>query len=179
METAGMTPPVGAPRTAAEALGQIVWLLTQSPLHRELKLKELEWSVMPAVLKEQFRIFRFGPLPEARGIDVSAAAPPGLDKAAIEQLPLGVALWAHLSAEAEAKLERGEHLDLADWSSGDRTWLIELISPFANEQNRLAEIMLMDLAKGPFKDRAVSLHRTDRETGKREKVTFDPSLATT
>lgn len=179
MESAEMNPPPGAPRTVAEALGQIVWLLTQSPLHRELKLKELEWSIMPAVLKEQFRIFRFGPLPEARGIDVAAAAPPGLDKAAIEQLPLGVAVWAHLSPEAEAKLEKGERLEFADWNSGDRTWLIELISPFANEQNRLTEVMLMDLAKGPFKGRPFSLHRTDRETGKREKVTFDPSMAET
>ncbi|PTT54590.1 toxin-activating lysine-acyltransferase, partial [Stenotrophomonas sp. HMWF022] len=28
----------GAPRTVAEALGQIVWLLSQSPLHREMQL---------------------------------------------------------------------------------------------------------------------------------------------
>ena len=170
-----MSAPPGAPRTAAEAVGQIVWLLTQSPLHRELRLKDLEWSIMPAVMKEQFRIFRFGPLPAPD----PATLPAGLDKAMIEQLPLGVAIWANLSAEAEAKLERGERLDLADWTSGDRTWLIELISPFANAENKLLEVMLTDLATGPFRARSFSLHRTDPQTGTREKVTFDRHLQET
>lgn len=167
-----MMPPPGAPRTSAEALGQIVWLLTQSPLHRELRLKDLEWSFMPAVMKEQFRIFRFGPLPAPEG-----ALPPGLDQTAIEQLPLGVAIWANLSAEAEAKLDRGQHLELGDWNSGDRTWLIELISPFANAENKLTEVMLADLVAGPFKTRPFSLHRTDPASGKRDKVTIDQHLA--
>jgi hypothetical protein len=34
-------PPAGAPRTVAEALGQIVWLLSQSALHKELRIKDL------------------------------------------------------------------------------------------------------------------------------------------
>lgn len=59
----------GAPKTVAEALGQAVWLLSQSPLHREMKLKDLEHSFMPAILNEQFRIFRFGPLPVIEGAE--------------------------------------------------------------------------------------------------------------
>jgi cytolysin-activating lysine-acyltransferase len=177
MESSNMGAPAGAPRTAAEALGQIVWLLSQSPLHRELRLKDLEWSIMPAVMKEQFRIFRFGPLPGLA--DPAAALPPGLDKTAIEQLPLGVAIWAKLSAEAEAKLERGERLEVEEWTSGDRTWLIELISPFANAENKLLEVMLTDLAQGPFRGRPFCLHRTDPQTGQREKITFDQHLAET
>jgi cytolysin-activating lysine-acyltransferase len=178
MGPVNMDKPTGAPRTAAEALGQIVWLLSQSPLHRELRLKDLEWSIMPAVMKEQFRIFRFGPLPEASGVD-PASLPTGLDKTAIEQLPLGVAIWARLSAQAEAKLERGDRLDLADWTSGDRTWLIELISPFANAENKLMEVMLADLAQGPFRAAPFNLHRTDPQTGQRQKITFDQHLAAT
>jgi cytolysin-activating lysine-acyltransferase len=58
-------PPPGTPRTVAEALGQMTWLLSQSPLHRELPINALEWSFMPVILTEQFRIFRFGPLPGA------------------------------------------------------------------------------------------------------------------
>lgn len=176
MEPMKTAAPAGAPRTAAEAIGQIVWLLSQSPLHRELRLKDLEWSIMPAVMKEQFRIFRFGPLPQISGVDPSAL-PAGFDRTALEQLPLGVALWAHLSPEAEAKLDRQEHLALEDWNSGDRTWLIELISPFANAENKLVEVMLADLAQGPFKDRPFSLHRTDPSSGQREKITVDHHLA--
>ena len=161
------TPPPGVPRTVAEALGQIVWLLSQSPLHRELRIKDLEWSFMPAVLHEQFRIFRFGQMPQ---LDRAQLGPVGTTKEGLEQLPLGVAIWGKLSEAAEARLERGEHLDAAEWNSGDRVWLVELISPFTTPQNKLSEAMLLDLMQGPFRQTAFHLHRTDPVTGRRDKI---------
>ena len=101
---AALKPPPGAPQTVAEALGQIVWLLSQSPLHKKLKIEDLEWSFMPAILHEQFRVFRFGPLPGLENVDPKSFGPLGMTKEGLEQLPLGVAIWAKLSAEAEAKL---------------------------------------------------------------------------
>jgi cytolysin-activating lysine-acyltransferase len=169
-ETTKPTPPPGTPRTVAEALGQIVWLLSQSPMHRELKIKDLEWSFMPAVLYEQFRVFRFGPLPGSENMDPAAFAKLGLTKEGLEQMPLGVAIWAKLSAEAEARLEKGEHLKAEDWRSGDRVWLVEMISPFATPENKLSEAMLLDLMQGPFKTTAFNLHRTDPKSGRRDKV---------
>lgn len=163
-------PPPGVPRTVAEALGQVVWLLSQSPMHRELKIKDLEWSFMPAVLYEQFRVFRFGPLPGSENMDPAAFAKIGVTKEGLEQMPLGVAIWAKLSEEAEARLEKGEKLRSEDWQSGDRVWLVELISPFATPQNKLSEAMLMDLIQGPFKATAFNLHRTDPSSGRRDKV---------
>jgi cytolysin-activating lysine-acyltransferase len=162
----------GAPRTVAEAIGQIVWLLSQSALHRELKIKALEWSFMPAVVSEQFRIFRFGPTPGLSDADPASFAQFGLTREGLETLPLGVAIWANLSEAAEAKLEAGEPLAAGDWTSGDRTWLVELISPFATAENKLSQIMLLDLINGPFTGRTFHLHRTDPQTGKREKVTL-------
>jgi cytolysin-activating lysine-acyltransferase len=171
-------PPPGTPHTVAEALGQIVWLLSQSPLHRELRIKDLEWSFMPAVVHEQFRVFRFGPLPAASGqIDPKALAPAGMTKEQIEQLPLGVAIWARVSAAAEAKLEKGERLEHGEWRSGDRVWLVELISPFATPQNKISEAMLLDLMKGPFRSTPFNLHRTDPATGVRDKVHVTSHLA--
>jgi cytolysin-activating lysine-acyltransferase len=170
-------PPPGAPRTVAEALGQIVWLFTQSPLHREMKLKDLEWSIMPAVLHEQFRIFRFGPLPGISAEEAEKLAPLGLSKPGLEQLPLGVALWANLSEAAEAKLERGERLAPEEWKSGDRTWLVELISPFATEANKLSQAMLLDLMQGPFATKAFNLHRTQLKTGERKRVLVQEHLS--
>lgn len=164
------TPPAGTPRTVAEALGQVIWLLSQSALHRELRIKELEWSFMPAILKEQFRVFRFGPLPGLENVDPRAFAPAGITKEGLEQMPLGVAIWARLSEAAEAKLEKGERLSMEDWDSGDRVWLVELISPFATKDNKLSEAMLLDLIQGPFKLTAFNLHRTDPQTGRRDKV---------
>lgn len=163
-------PPAGTPRTVAEALGQIVWLLSQSPVHRELRIKDLEWSFMPAVLYEQFRIFRFGPLPGLEKLDMAALAPTGLTPEALEQVPLGVAIWARLSQEAEARLEKGERLTPQDWRSGDRVWLVELIAPFASADNRISEAMLLDLMQGPFHTTPFNLHRTDPATGRRDRV---------
>ncbi len=169
-------PPPGTPRTVAEALGQVVWLLSQSPMHRELKIKDLEWSFMPAVLFEQFRVFRFGPLPGGQTVDPAAFAKLGLTKEGLEQMPLGVAIWAKLSADAEARLERGEKLKAEDWRSGDRVWLVEMISPFATPENKLNEVMLLDLIQGPFKAVPFSLHRTDIKTGARERVHMSQHL---
>lgn len=162
--------PAGTPRTVAEALGQVVWLLSQSPQHRELRIKDLEWSFMPAILVEQFRVFRFGPLPGLEHVDPKTFAPAGITKEGLEQMPLGVAIWAKLSEAAEAKLERGERLAMEDWRSGERVWLVELITPFATKENKLSEAMLLDLIQGPFKQVAFNLHRTDPATGRRDKI---------
>lgn len=161
----------GAPRTVAEALGQITWLFSQSPVHKRLEIGALEWSVMPAIVHEQFRVFRFGPLPGLDDIKAEDLVP-GIDRAGLEQMPLGVALWARLSENAEAKVERGDRLEVADWQSGDRLWLLELISPFATAENRLTEIMLADLIAGPFAGKRFSLHRVDPATGRKDKISI-------
>ena len=164
----------GAARSVAEALGQVVWLLAQSPLHSNLPIKVLEYSFMPAIVKEQFRVFRFGPLPGSPN-----AEDLGLDKAQIEQMPLGVAIWAYLNEAAEQKLEQGERLSLEDWDCGQEAWLVELVSPFANDSNKLVEVMIADLAQGPFAGKPFHLHRTDAGTGKREKITIDQHVSAT
>jgi cytolysin-activating lysine-acyltransferase len=38
------------PKTVAQVLGEITWLMTQSPRHKALALGDLEWLVMPAIL---------------------------------------------------------------------------------------------------------------------------------
>lgn len=157
--------------TVAEALGQIVWLFDQSPLHRELRIKDLSGAVTPAILNGQFRIFRFGPTPAFAQSDPAEFLKLGLSREELEQLPLGLALWAFLSEEAEARLEAGGRLSVEDWTSGDRLWLVEMISPFATPENKLTEVMLVDLINGPFQGRVFSLHRTDPATGERKKVT--------
>ena len=134
--------------TVSHLLGEMTWLLTQSPLHRHLAIGDLEWLVMPALLKEQFYIFR------------------DADR------PVGLALWADTTEAGEAKLERGmiepeNRLTLEEWSGGDRLWLVDLIAPFANAANRHLEIMMADLISKPLRGRSFHFHRTDPATGAR------------
>src|SRR4051812_12670927 len=44
-------------KTVAQVLGEITWLMTQSPRHKATPLGDLEWLLMPAILLRQFRIF--------------------------------------------------------------------------------------------------------------------------
>jgi len=134
--------------TVSHLLGEMTWLLTQSPLHRALTIQDLEWLVMPALLNEQFYLFRDG------------------------DRPVGLALWAETNAEGEAKLGRGmiepeNRLTLEEWSGGDRIWLVDLIAPFADAENRHVEIMMADLISKPLQGRSFQFHRTDPVTGAR------------
>ena len=63
-------------------LGEIVWLMSQSPIHKQFYISDLEWFVMTPVLLQQFRIFY------------------------ASDRPVGVLLWAFASDEVEARLER-------------------------------------------------------------------------
>lgn len=140
--------PAQTPPTVSHILGEMTWLLTQSPLHRALSIGDLEWLVMPALLHEQFYIFRDG------------------------NRPVGLALWAKCGPEAAKKLDGGmiepeNRLTLEEWTGGDQIWLVDLIAPFATPENRHREIMMADLIAGPLAGKAFSFHLTDPHTGKR------------
>lgn len=158
----------------ADALGQIAWLLTQSPLHRDLKIRVLETVFMPAILADQFRLFRFGALPNTP--DIAMLERVGLTRESLEKMPLGVAVWARLSPAAMEKVERGEMLAAAEWRSGDEVCVIEMVAPYANAENKLAEAMLLDMAQGPFKNEPFSVFRTDIAAGRRERVLITSHL---
>lgn len=155
------------PPTVADAFGQIVWLLSQSPLHRDLKVRDVAEAFLPAIAARQFRIFRLG-----EGTLVSSEGTQALDgvQAGIEATPLGVAVWAMLSLEAEARLEAGDRLKPEDWTSGDRTWLVEMVVPFGTPDSPLQEAMVADLFVGPLAGREVRLHHVDAATGERRMV---------
>lgn len=137
----------GAP-TVSHLLGEMTWLLSQSPLHRALRISDLEWLVMPALINRQFYLFRDS------------------DK------PIGLALWARCGPDVVAKLDKGlleagNQLTLEDWQSGDEVWLVDLIAPFATAENRQRELMFADLISGPLAGIPFSFHQTEPQTGKR------------
>lgn len=138
---------MGAP-TVSHFLGEMTWLLTQSPLHKAFQIGDLEWLVMPALIHEQFYMFRDG------------------------QQPVGLALWAKCTLAAARKLDAGmiepeNRLTLEEWASGDLYWLVDLIAPFATPENKQREIMIADLISKPLKGQEFRFHQTDPATGKR------------
>ena len=140
--------PAAKPPTVSHLLGEMTWLLSQSPLHKVFAIGDLEWLVMPALIHEQFYLFRDG------------------DK------PVGLALWAKCNETAEKKLQNGmiepeNRLTLEEWTSGDRIWLVDLIAPFADAANRHREVMIADLISKPLAGKAFSFHQTDPATGAR------------
>nr|WP_314524881.1 toxin-activating lysine-acyltransferase [uncultured Brevundimonas sp.] len=139
-----------APKTVAQMLGEITWLMTQSPIHKQLFIGDLEWFAMPAILVEQFRIF-YGP-----------------------NSPAAVALWAMVSEETEERLKAGAHKLRADeWQGGDRPWLIELIAPFGAQDEILA-----DLSTSVFGGKPFSFHTATPEGQRVVKVYEAPDVST-
>lgn len=132
-------------------MGEIVWLLTQSPAHRYLTLGDLEWMLMPPVLLGQYKIFRN------------------------EDQVVGAALWGYLNEEAEERLKATGRLAPQDWGNGaavsmeegivpnkgGNLWIIELLSPFESEENNVREQMIADLMIHNLKSKKLSMFTID------------------
>lgn len=116
-------------RTVSQVLGEIVWLFTQCPVHKTLFIADLEWSVMPALLFEQFRIFY------ANG------------------QPAGLVLWASVSDETDQRLSAGGPIRLRpdEWKSGRNLWLVEMVAPFGGQDEMLADCATIVFGGKPFK----------------------------
>lgn len=119
--------PQGAAKKMSEVLGEVVWLMSQSPVHKQFFVSDLEWFVMTPVLLQQFRTYY------------------------AQDRPLGVVLWASVSAEVAERLAGGvTKLRPQDWKSGEELWAVEVIAPFGG-----AEEMIKDLKAKVFPGREV------------------------
>lgn len=133
-ELAGTAGPLPR-KTVAQVLGEVTWLMTQSPIHKQLFVADLEWFAMPAILLEQFRMFHG------------------------EAHPVGVALWARVSDETDKRLRDGAHkLRPDEWKGGKNAWLIELIAPFGGQSE-----MIDDLAAHVFPEEKFAYHHVTPE----------------
>jgi cytolysin-activating lysine-acyltransferase len=98
------------PKTVSQVLGEITWLMTQSPRHKAIPLGDLEWLLMPAIMLRQFRVFYKG------------------------QQPVGVALWALADDLVAKRIDAGDNrLSAVEWKSGSNMRIVELVAPFGGE----------------------------------------------
>ncbi len=138
--------------TVSHMLGEIVWLLSQSPLHKHFSIADLDWFVAPAIAHGQYRVFRAG------------------------EKPVGVAFWAYVNEDTNKKLSEGTgRMRPDEWKGGDILWLVELVAPFSNAENKISDAMFADLVNNPFKGKAFRFSKTNAETGKREVAEFKPN----
>jgi|GEM_PF-514380 len=156
---------------AQHVLGEVVWLLSQSKTHKHFRMEDLNWFAMPPIMLEQYRIF-LGRQQNPQNPQQQA------------EVPMGVAFWAMLSKEVERRFTEAVkdgsgpvQLRPQDWNSGNRLWLIELVAPFATEENRQVQMMMDDFLKNGLlqafqkaKDHKVKFFQTDKETGERKIV---------
>jgi cytolysin-activating lysine-acyltransferase len=104
-------------KTVSTVLGEIVWLMSQSPEYKQYLISDLEWLVMPAILTLQFRIFYH------------------------EGKPAGVVLFAWVSENVGARLDSGvPTLRPADWKSGEIFRIVKIIAPFGGGEQFAGEV---------------------------------------
>ncbi|MFB6448177.1 toxin-activating lysine-acyltransferase [Bradyrhizobium tunisiense] len=110
--------PTPAPKTVSQVLGEITWLMTQSPRHKTIPLGNLEWLVMPAILLQQFRIFYKG------------------------EQPVGVAFWAQADEIVAKRIDAGDvRLTPAEWKSGANRKIIDVVAPFGGEAEMRGQLI--------------------------------------
>lgn len=109
------------------AFGNAVWLMMHAKTHKHLFVTDMEWACEPPIALNQCYFWHRG------------------------HVPVGFASWAYLSEEAEQRMMQGiRKLGPADWNSGDRLWLMDLIIPFGGQQEAAKE-----LKEKVFKDKKV------------------------
>jgi cytolysin-activating lysine-acyltransferase len=105
------------PKTVAQVLGEIAWLMTQSPRHKAVPLGDLEWLLMPAILLRQFRIFYSG------------------------EQPVGVALWALADDLVAKRIDAGDtRLAAVEWKSGSNMRIIDIVAPLGGEAEMRSKV---------------------------------------
>lgn len=136
--------------TMESALGAAVLLATKAPTHKYLFAHDFEWLVVPAIATKQFSLFR-----NKQGE------------------PIAFVSWAKVNEDVENRLQSGiMRLSPADWNCGEKTYIIDIISPFTPTTN-----ILKQLAKGQFKDKEVSILRPNQDQTAMEAISLNQAIS--
>lgn len=113
------------------ALGAVLLLAIRSNTHKYLFSADYEWLILPAIASRQFTIFR--------------------NK---KNEPIAYISWADVNEEIEKRLLSGTtKLQPKDWKSGDKKYVIDIISPFVPQSE-----ILKQLSQTQFKDKEQELN---------------------
>lgn len=132
----------------AQGFAQVTSVLMRDRHFMNMPLAELQWLVLPPLLSGQWR--------------VAFVNAPGGNAGSSPAIPAGVALWARVSEDVEARLLREPDKPLRlranEWTSGDRLWLVA-----AAGDAKVVPQLLKTLDEREFNGRMVRLRRHDAE----------------
>ncbi len=128
-----------AAKQLAAAFGEVVTLLLRSPAERFLFVHDLEWLVLPAIIRGQFAIA------EAQSKETGAVS------------PVGVVLWAFVSPEVDQRLKEqpGDamlRLSPNDWRSGEIPWIV-----LATGDGKVLGSLLQQVSSNVFKGKPATI----------------------
>lgn len=127
-------------------IGAIALLAARSQTHKYLFMSDLEWLVLPPVSQKQFTLFR-----------------------SKKNEPIAFVSWAKISADVEKRLLSGQtKLQPQDWNSGDKTYIMDVISPFAQGKE-----VLKQLQENQLKGQKVSILRPSKEKNGLESLSLE------
>jgi hemolysin-activating ACP:hemolysin acyltransferase len=131
-----------ASKLVAASIGDVVVVLSRSPVHKHYSIADIEWMVLPPVMTGQFYVAE------------------ATDKERGFRAPIAVATWAFVSEEVDRRLESlaGGLLRLRpdEWRSGTIGWLIDAAGNPAG-----VRAALRWLGEGPFKERRLKVVMRD------------------
>lgn len=111
-------------------LGAFSILASRSRTHKHLFTADYEWLVIPPISLKQFALFR--------------------NK---KNEPIAFVSWANVNEDVEERLNSGVNkLQPQDWNSGKKTYIIDILSPFAPSKE-----VLKQLNDDKFKDQKVNI----------------------
>lgn len=118
------------------ALGAVMLLANRSQSHKHLFITDMEWLVIPPVMLKQFAIFRTQ-----------------------KNEPMAFISWASINEETEKRLLTGNvKLKPQEWKSGDKLYIIDMLSPFGANLE-----VLKQLKEKQFKNKDVYLIRPKKD----------------
>jgi hemolysin-activating ACP:hemolysin acyltransferase len=131
-----------ASQRLAATIGEIVGLMLRSPRHRDHKISDLRWLVLPAVRAGQYALMQ------------------AQSKSHGFTTPVAAVLWARVSADVdkrlEEKLDEPIRLGPREWRSGDIFWLVEAIG-----DNHTIAALVRRLRDSDWKGKSVKARVSD------------------
>lgn len=99
-------------------LGPALWLYARDPSRKFTFLADMDWLILPPVILDQCRLY------SKNGI------------------PFAFFTWARVSDAIDARLRTGvAKVAPHEWKSGPHVWLIDLVSPFGQADEMIAELL--------------------------------------